>query len=230
MIPPAQFIPVAEETGLINTIGAQVLRQACRDARGWQDAYGLFVTVNVSGRQLDDPGFIDMVKAALADTGLPSSNLVLELTESSLIGTEPHHDSWIQLERLRKHGIRIAIDDFGTGYSSLSYLKQFPVDIVKVDRSFLTGLGENPVDSEIVAAVVRLASACGIMAVAEGVETQEQRGLLEELGCPLIQGFLIAEPLVVASFGEFWGTSAATVVPTPRRSPMRPDQRISPGA
>jgi diguanylate cyclase (GGDEF)-like protein/PAS domain S-box-containing protein len=232
IVSPAKFIPLAEETGLIVPIGAWVLEEACRQGQEWTlahpDRAPLEISVNLSAHQLSRPNLVGEVDEILQRTGFRPEQLCLEITETVLMRDV---ESAIRtLRDLKGLGLQVAIDDFGTGYSSLSYLKQFPVDIVKVDRSFLTGLGENPVDSEIVAAVVRLASACGIMAVAEGVETQEQRGLLEELGCPLIQGFLIAEPLVVASFGEFWGTSAATVVPTPRRSPMRPDQRISPGA
>jgi diguanylate cyclase (GGDEF)-like protein len=211
MIPPAQFIPVAEETGLINTIGAQVLRQACRDARGWQDAYGLFVTVNVSGRQLDDPGFIDMVKAALADTGLPSSNLVLELTESSLIGTEPHHDSWIQLERLRKHGIRIAIDDFGTGYSSLSYLSQLPMDIVKLDKSFTQSRSDPAVARSgwaFTGAILQAIASLDRTTIAEGVETPEQATALRHLKCAFAQGFLYSPPVPATDIDQMLRTNA----------------------
>jgi EAL domain-containing protein (putative c-di-GMP-specific phosphodiesterase class I) len=124
----------------------------------------------------------------------------------------------VTLRQLKRLGLQVAIDDFGTGYSSLSYLKQFPVDVVKVDRSFLAGLGENAVDSEIVAAVVRLAAACGITAVAEGVETEEQRAMLEELGCPLIQGYLISPPMSAADFGAYWAAEAPLLLPAPRQT------------
>jgi diguanylate cyclase (GGDEF)-like protein len=198
VIPPSEFIPVAEENGTINAIGARVLRQSCRDARRWQDAYGLYVSVNVSGRQLDDPGFADMVVAALADGGLAPTNLVLELTEGSLIGTQTDQQSWIQLKRLRKLGIRIAIDDFGTGYSSLSYLSQMPVDVVKLDKSFTQNRSDAAVARsgwEFTGAILRAIDRLGCKVIAEGVETPEQAKALTDLGCGFAQGYLYSRPV-----------------------------------
>jgi EAL domain-containing protein (putative c-di-GMP-specific phosphodiesterase class I) len=136
-IPPSEFIPVAEDTGLIGPIGGWVLRQACRDARSWYGEHGIAVAVNVSVRQLDDPGFTDMVFAALRDNGLPGQALIIEITESGLMATSTTSQAMAQLDRLREHNVRIAIDDFGTGYSSLAYIARLPVDIVKIDSSFL---------------------------------------------------------------------------------------------
>lgn len=198
IVSPAQFIPVAEEIGLIDTIGARVLRQACRDARSWHDAHGLFVTINVSGRQLDDPGFTDMVVATMADAGLPPTSVVLELTESSLIGTQPHQPSWIQLKRLRKSGIRIAIDDFGTGYSSLSYLSQLPTDIVKLDKSFSQNRSDPAVARSgwaFTGAIIQAIASLDRKAIAEGVETPEQAKALRDLKCDFAQGYLYSRPV-----------------------------------
>jgi EAL domain-containing protein (putative c-di-GMP-specific phosphodiesterase class I) len=198
MIAPAEFIPVAEETGLINAIGARVLRQACREARRWQDTHGIFLTVNVSGRQLEDPGFADMVIATLADCGLSPASLVLELTESSLIGTRPQQQDWVQLKRLRKHGIRIAVDDFGTGYSSLSYLSQLPMDIVKLDKSFTQNRSDPTVARSgwaFTGAILQVIASLDRTVIAEGVETPDQAKALTKLRCAFAQGYLYSRPV-----------------------------------
>jgi EAL domain-containing protein (putative c-di-GMP-specific phosphodiesterase class I) len=205
MIPPAEFIPVAEETGLINALGARVLRQACHEGRRWQDAHGVFVSVNVSGRQLDDPGFADRVIDTLADRGLPPASLVLELTESSLIDTRPHQQGWIQLERLRKHGVRIAIDDFGTGYSSLSYLSQVPMDIVKLDKSFTQNRSDPAVARSgwaFTGAILEAIASLDRKVIAEGVETAEQAKALSDLGCSFAQGYLYSRPVPASEIDQ----------------------------
>ncbi|MEV1288970.1 EAL domain-containing protein [Micromonospora sp. NPDC049679] len=196
-ISPAEFIPVAEETGLIIPLGAWVLRRACADARRWYDRYGISLTVNVSGRQLAEPDFADLVLRTLTEVGLPPEALILEITETVLIGSadEGAGRSLAALERLREHGVRIAIDDFGTGYSSLSYLAQLPVDILKIDRSFVPATGAASSDDHaFTRAVLQLGASRRLPAIAEGVETEEQARLLREMGCPLAQGFLFARP------------------------------------
>ncbi|SDZ47264.1 diguanylate cyclase (GGDEF) domain-containing protein [Micromonospora pattaloongensis] len=196
-VSPAQFIPVAEETGLIVPVGAWVLRRACTDARAWYERYGISLTVNVSGRQLAELDFADLVLRTLTDVGLPPEALILEITETVLIGSaeEGAGQALATLNRLREHGVRIAIDDFGTGYSSLSYLAQLPVDILKIDRSFVPAAeAASGDDHAFTRAVLQLGASRRLPAIAEGVETAEQADLLRDMGCPLAQGFLFARP------------------------------------
>ena len=197
-MPPAQFIPVAEATGLITALGARVLRQACRDARRWHEQYGVAVSVNVSGQQLHDPGFVDMVLGILAECGMLGSALIIELTEDSLVGTSSERPESMQLGRLREHGVRVAIDDFGTGYSSLAYISELPADIVKLDRSFAQGkdsaTGGGP-NWAFTAAILEAIASVGLDAVAEGVETPEQAEALRSVHCPYGQGFLFSRPV-----------------------------------
>ncbi|MFB9407370.1 putative bifunctional diguanylate cyclase/phosphodiesterase [Dactylosporangium matsuzakiense] len=191
-VPPDDFIPVAEETGLIVPIGAWVLEQACRAAGTWHERFGTSITVNVSVRQLAEPHFADEVLAVLDRTGLPAAALVLEITESVFAGdADALPDA---LARLRGHGIRIAIDDFGTGYSSLSYLNQLPVDILKIDRSFVPSGPGSDGDHAFTRAVLQLGSSRSLPAIAEGIETAEQAEVLHALGCRLAQGYHFAKP------------------------------------
>ena len=212
LIPPVKFIPLAEETGLIVPLGAWVLEEACRQGQAWTATHPelppLKISVNLSAHQLSRRTIVSEVDEVLRRTGFPAENLCLEITETVVMRDVEAASA--TLAQLKELGVQVAIDDFGTGYSSLSYLKRFPLDIVKVDRSFTSGLGVNPVDTEIVAAVIRLAAARGITVVAEGVETVDQRFALDQLGCPLIQGFLIAEPLRAADFEAFWTAAAAS--------------------
>ncbi|BEL02545.1 hypothetical protein Q0Z83_007360 [Actinoplanes sichuanensis] len=191
-VPPGVFIPVAEQTGLIGAIGARALRLACAQAAVWHREHGLYLTVNVSTHQLRDPGFTTSVLSTLADTGLPAEALVLEITESVLIDAA---DTPV-LGELRAHGIRIAIDDFGTGYSSLAYLHALPVDILKIDQSFIRRLQDppRPQDVSLTRAILELAGSQDLLAVAEGVETPGQADLLRDLGCPLAQGYHYGRP------------------------------------
>src|SRR5690606_23619614 len=184
--------PVAEQTGMIVPIGEWVLNQACSDARAWHQRYGIAVTVNVSGRQLREPEFPEMVLDTLRKCGLPGSALILEITETALVtagGTETY-TVIERLEQLRKHGVRIAVDDFGTGYSSLSYLRQLPVDILKIDRAFTSGMTDSKQSAENTAftrAILQLSRSLDLQTIAEGVESEEQAQMLREMECRLAQ-------------------------------------------
>lgn len=200
LVSPLEFIPLAEETGLIIPIGEWVLRQACTQARRWLDAGvpALSVAVNLSGLQLRQPGFVDLVTSVLRDTGLPAHSLTLEITESMLM--DHAEDTVIMLQQLNGIGLLLEIDDFGTGYSSLAYLKRFPVSALKVDRTFTLDMTSNPDAAAIVAGVIALAHSLRLKVVAEGVETSAQRDLLASLGCDSIQGYLLSEPLPASAF------------------------------
>ncbi|MCB9526406.1 MAG: EAL domain-containing protein [Myxococcales bacterium] len=194
-IPPARFIPLAEESGLIVALGDNVLRQACHQAAAWRAAGHAvdFVSVNVSGRQLDDEGFFERVAAHLTAADLPPQALELEVTESVLMGRPDQ--ALGTLNALRALGVRLAIDDFGTGYSSLAHLKRLPVNKLKLDRSFVAELPQDAHDAAIARAVMALGRSLDFTVVAEGVETAEQLAFLRSLGCDLIQGFHYGQPL-----------------------------------
>lgn len=186
---PDQFIPLAEESGAIVGLGSWVLKEACRQARRWRDQTGspLTVAVNVSARQLLHPSFLDQVRSALDSAALEASALTLEITESATVKAT---DSVIsKLDDLKAAGVGLAIDDFGTGYSALSYLHRLPVDVIKIDRSFVSGLGRNSQDVAIIQAIVNLAGALDLQTVAEGVETLDQLETLSALGCTHAQGY-----------------------------------------
>jgi diguanylate cyclase len=192
LVPPGEFIQIAEESGLILKIGDWVLREACRWAHALGAERNLQVAVNLSPRQFNDPKLAHMVQQALKDSGLPPKLLELEITESLAM---QHTDiSLATLKRLEKLGVSIAIDDFGTGYSSLAYLKRFPVDKVKIDRTFVADAPGDREQSAIISAIVALAHALDIEVIAEGVETQKQRDFLRRCGCDYIQGYLIGRP------------------------------------
>jgi EAL domain-containing protein (putative c-di-GMP-specific phosphodiesterase class I) len=195
LVPPVRFIPLAEETGLITPIGEWVLREACRWARQMHDAghAELRLAVNLSARQFSDQGLVDMVADALASSGLPAKFLELELTESALMHNL--EAGQLTLARLKALGIELAVDDFGTGYSSLAYLQRFPIDRLKIDRSFITGVARKPEDETIARAIIVLAHALGLEVVAEGVEDEAQYQVLKDLGCDLIQGYYISRPV-----------------------------------
>lgn len=195
LLPPSEFIDVAEDTGLIVEIDTQILRQSCAILGGWRREHPehfLRLSVNVSGRTFIDASLPDHVAQALESSGLEADNLYIEITETMLV---EDIDSTTQVvERLKQLGIRLAIDDFGTGYSSLLYLKRFPVGILKIDRSFIDGLGTDREDEVIVKAVIGVARALDINSVAEGVETELQLEMLSELGCDYVQGYLFGRP------------------------------------
>jgi diguanylate cyclase (GGDEF)-like protein len=200
-VSPGQFIPVAEETGFIIAIGDWVLEQAVRQAARWRDAgLEMPVSVNVSALQFQQADFNDRVATVLREQGLAGGLLELELTESILV--HEANEALARLSQLSRLGVRLAIDDFGTGYSSLSYLKRFPIDRLKIDRSFVSGVPGTESDAAIVRAIVQLAQALGMKVIAEGVETEPQRAFLLELGCDEFQGFLFAPALDALSFEE----------------------------
>ena len=200
LVLPDRFIRVAETTGLILALGEFVLREACSQTVRWRNEGLLpegFVTwVNLSGRQLMSGGFSDTVRAALHDAGLPADCLGLEVTETALVeeGTGGAR-ARAELQQLHDEGVRIAIDDFGTGFSSLGQLRSFPVDMIKVDRSFVQGVEDEAKDAAITANLVTLAHALGLQAIAEGIESDSQLASLRALGCDLAQGYLFARPL-----------------------------------
>jgi EAL domain-containing protein (putative c-di-GMP-specific phosphodiesterase class I) len=188
-ISPAQFIPVAEQIGLMDSLGEFVLRRALRDARNWP---GLYISVNLSPVQMRDRGLVDVVREALRESATPPSKLMLEITEGVLI--ENPEEMLKRIGELRALGVRIALDDFGSGYSSLGYLQRFAFDKLKVDRSFVAALGRSPNAGVIIQAIVSLGRALGVTVVVEGVETEEQRVLLRLAGCDEMQGYLFARP------------------------------------
>jgi diguanylate cyclase (GGDEF)-like protein len=192
LVPPGEFIPLAEESGLILSIGRWVLREACRQARSWRDS-GLAtvrVAINVSPVQFRQPGFLAMVRTALADHGIAPESLEIEVTESAVMSNA--EGSIEILEELSRMGVIVAIDDFGTGYSSMSYLRRFPIDKLKIDRGFICNLHKNAEDASIVRAIISLAHSLRLKVVAEGVETAAQLEQLRQLGCDQYQGFLMS--------------------------------------
>jgi diguanylate cyclase (GGDEF)-like protein len=198
LIPPAEFISLAEETGLIAPIGGWVLKEACRQVKEWQVQYQindapLVMSVNLSPRQFHQPGLVESVAQVLRETGLDPCSLELEITES-VMSQNPQvvRDT---LQDLKDLGVQIGVDDFGTGYSSLSRLKDLPIDTLKIDRSFVAGLKEDAADEHIVSSILSLASGLGLSVVAEGVETPEQAAQLRTLGCEMAQGYYFSRPL-----------------------------------
>jgi diguanylate cyclase (GGDEF)-like protein/PAS domain S-box-containing protein len=193
---PGDFIPLAEETGLINEIGEWVLREGCRQAREWQDL-GLSktrrVAINLSARQFGDRGFLDMVTRVLGETGLDAACLELEITESQVM--RQTEGMIMLLNRLSEMGVHLAIDDFGTGYSSLSYLKRLPIQKLKIDQSFIRDITVDPNDTAIVVAIINMARSLELETIAEGVETAGQLALLQAKGCRIGQGFLFSAPV-----------------------------------
>jgi EAL domain-containing protein (putative c-di-GMP-specific phosphodiesterase class I) len=214
LVHPSEFIPVAESTGLIVPLGQWVLAEACRQAKAWRQNgvadEAFYISVNLSARQLQDPNLIIDVAAALDDSGLAASALVLEVTESVII--DDLDIALARLHALKDLGLRLAVDDFGTGYSSLSYLRSFPVDMVKIDKSFVDRVTMDAEGRAMVRCVIDLSIALGLTTIAEGVEDREQFSLLRELGCHSVQGLLFARPMPSQEFAETV-TERQTAVP-----------------
>ncbi len=209
-IAPSTLIPLAEQSGIINDIGRWVLEQACRYRQRWPGRHGpddLIMAVNVSAYQLMSSGFCASVEEVLLSTDTRPALLKLEVTESVFL--QDSQRALVVLRDLKQLGVLLALDDFGTGYSSLSYLKQFPVDIVKVDQVFIADLGRDPASRAIVKAVVDLAHALGLLVVAEGVETREQHDEVAALGCDACQGYYFARPMVADALDAVMGERAA---------------------
>jgi EAL domain-containing protein (putative c-di-GMP-specific phosphodiesterase class I) len=212
LVAPASFIPIAEDSGLIVTMGRWVLREACHTVARWnrcrRDLPPLDVAVNLSTRQLVDPGLVELVAGVLQESGLPPELLCLEITESFLM-ENPDSGGTEVLTALHALGVRLSVDDFGIGYSSLLYLRSFPVDTLKVDRIFVAGLGRNAEDTAIVQGVIALAHSLGLRVIAEGVEDRGQVDGLHALRCDLGQGFHWARPLPAAEMEAILGVDAA---------------------
>jgi diguanylate cyclase (GGDEF)-like protein len=203
LIPPDDFIPVAEDTGLILAIGSWVLRAACEQARRWQTEgfQSIRIAINVSGHQIRETNFVEEVEATLRETGLSPQDLELEITESTIMQEDEATDrAFVDLDAL---GVTIALDDFGTGYSSLSYLRRFPIHRLKIDRSFVARIPDDAEDMAVTAAIVAMAHQLLLPVVGEGVETIEQAQSLTEIGCDELQGYLFSKPLPPAEFERF---------------------------
>ena len=196
MVPPSEFIPVAEATGLIGRLTAGVLHEGLAALAGWRARrpdLRLTLAVNIVATEMADEQLQQAINSALRDNGLPASALCLEITESALVADDPLSQRF--LFRMRDQGVRLSIDDFGTGYSSLSYLTKLPVHELKVDQGFVAGLPDSSSDLTVVAAVVALAHQLGMTTVAEGVETEEQLATIRRLGCDSVQGYLLGRPM-----------------------------------
>jgi EAL domain-containing protein (putative c-di-GMP-specific phosphodiesterase class I) len=200
VVQPNDFIPILEETGLISEVGKWVLMEACRQGAKWRETgHRIGMAVNVSGRQLDDDELVAAVGNSLSESGLDPSALTLEITETTLMRNA--EDTVRRLAAIKELGVRIAIDDFGTGYSSLSSLRQLPVDILKIAKPFVSGIGDSAADVAFVAAILRLGESLGLTMIAEGVETARQRDLLTSAHCQLAQGFLFGRPMDAEGIG-----------------------------
>jgi diguanylate cyclase (GGDEF)-like protein len=200
LVAPGEFIGVAEEAGLIVQLGRFALQESCRQLARWRRAgHDLGIAVNVSARQLQAPGLVDTVAAALRAHGLPPSALTLEITENVLV--EHDERTIAKIELLRELGVRLAIDDFGTGYSSLAYLRRFPVDVLKVDRSFVSGVGHGGDLTALTSTIVRLGRELGLTLVAEGIEQSDQLQALLGMGCHRGQGYLFSRPTTPEAIG-----------------------------
>jgi len=214
LLAPGAFIDVAEETGLIVPLGARMLALACAQLARWRDERGersgLYVAVNVSGTQFTHPSFVPTVAAVLAETGLDPDALWLEITETSIMADA--RTTADTLGAIRALGVHLAIDDFGTGYSSLAYLRRFPVESLKIDRSFVAGIGRSREDEAIVDMILGLARALGLHVVAEGVETADQFAHLRRLGCALVQGYHFGRPMPPDQIWNFLGEHAVRSV------------------
>jgi len=195
LLHPSEFIPLAEETGLVSAIGELVMDKACRQAQLWKESGlgNIRTSVNIPAHQIRKGNLVQVVKRVLDNTGLDPHLLELELTESSLM--DDSDNVLTMLQELRSRGIEISLDDFGTGYSSLSYLKRFPIDTLKIDQAFIRDIGNNPDDEAITRAIIAMAHSMNMEVVAEGVETEAHLEFLRREGCDYIQGYLLSRPV-----------------------------------
>jgi EAL domain-containing protein (putative c-di-GMP-specific phosphodiesterase class I) len=218
---PDDFIPLAEDSGVIQALGNLVLTEACRQAKAWQDAYpsmhDIKMAVNVSSKQVRE-GLVEVVKDALDASGLSPHCLVLEVTESVLISD--HERAFDLLARVKALGVSVALDDFGTGYSSLSYLKRFPIDILKIDRSFIDSVDQDDRDKLLVQTIIDLGHTLNLEIVAEGIERKQQLSKLVTLNCDFGQGYLFAKPLDVAAANELLEANERPQAKAPRKAPV----------
>jgi diguanylate cyclase (GGDEF)-like protein len=213
IVQPDDFVPLLEETGLIVEVGRWVLREACRQASEWQaDGHGVGVAVNVSARQLDHDDFIEDVRVALHDTGLDAEVLTIEITETTIMSDA--EETAKRLATIKQLGVRVAIDDFGTGYSSLAYLQRFPVDALKIDRSFISRMRQDPEGETLIKTLVQLGKSMAIETLAEGIEQAHELSLLQGESCDTGQGFLFARPLSVEDCATFLSKWAGSRPPT----------------
>ncbi|MEU8267626.1 EAL domain-containing protein [Sphaerisporangium sp. NPDC049002] len=205
-VPPQQFLGAAEDTGLIVPLSEWILREACREVAGWRaSSWDIGLSLNLSSRQITDPRFVETVEEALAESGLPASALTLEVIEEMLV--EDAEEIINRLSELRALGVRLAIDDFGTGYASLALLRRLPVDMIKIDPSFVSGLGRDETLTLLTRTIVRLGHDLGLIVVAEGIERPEQLELLREMGCTRGQGYLVARPMAARGVDSLMRTS-----------------------
>ena len=220
VVQPDDFIPLLEETGMIVEVGKWVLQEACRQGATWRAAgYPIGMAVNVSGRQLDTDQLIGDIEGALSDSGLDPQALTIEITETTLMRNA--EETARRLEQIKTLGVRIAIDDFGTGYSSLAHLQRFPVDALKIDRSFVSQLQHNQEGETLIHTLVQLGKALSIETVAEGIEQQQELSLLQDEDCDNGQGFLFARPLDVAATEAFLENWAENNRPVLAQAPQR---------
>jgi EAL domain-containing protein (putative c-di-GMP-specific phosphodiesterase class I) len=214
LIAPGDFIEIAEENGAILPIGRWVLRQACRDAAAWKaERWPLFLCVNVSAREIQQPDFVAAVAATLADAGLPAGRLCLEITETAVLKATPA--TIATLEALRRMGVTVVIDDFGTGYFSLSHLRQFPVDVLKIASEFVQVPDSDSRSAALAGAIVAMSESLGIRTVAEGIEDAEQAERMRALGCTFGQGYFFARPLPADQVADQAADAAPATAPTP---------------
>ncbi len=225
-VSPEAFIPLAEDAGLIDDVFDQVLRKACHQAALWrqdQRNSAVSVSVNLSAQQLSDPQLVSKIRHALHRNRLSPSGLTLELTESALM--EDAEAATVALSAVKEIGVHLSMDDFGTGYSSLSYLRRFPVEIIKIDRGFITGICEDAEARAIVSSIIQLADSLDRRVVAEGVETAQQLEVLAELKCDYVQGYHLSRPLTATAFSSFAAEVLPPLLPDPRKA-IKPRSKL----
>jgi EAL domain-containing protein (putative c-di-GMP-specific phosphodiesterase class I) len=227
LIPPDGFIPLAEECGLIGAIGEWVVREACRQARAWQDAKlpPMRISVNLSPSQFRGGGLTDTIRRALDDMGLEAQYLEIELTESAVM-SDPEESIAI-LEELSQMGVLVSVDDFGTGYSSMSYLRRLPIDKLKIDRVFINEIVSRPEDASIVRAIVSLAHSLRLKVVAEGVETPAQLDFLRAVGCDEYQGYHFSRPVPASEFERLVRAAAVPNATLTQDEAMRTHSKLA---